>query len=109
MIQNRVTDYIDGMIEAKLRNDGAAMLKLQKEYANMNVSVSDVGDSILYSLEGVMQHVDSVHAMMEARLRIFFLSMTDEVRRNLLESFEDYEPEFYQTLKHIEMENNQND
>ncbi|AEZ50399.1 hypothetical protein BPS13_0220 [Bacillus phage BPS13] len=109
MIQNRVTDYIDGMIEAKLNNDGSTMLKLQKEYANMNVGVSDVGDAILYSLEGVMQHVDSVHAMMEARLRIFFLNMPDEVRRYLLESFEDYEPEFYQTLKRVEEENIQYD
>jgi len=104
-MQNRITDYIDGMIEAKLNNDGHTMLQLQKQYANMNVSVTDVGDAIVDSLEGVIQHIDSVQSMMEARLRIFFLNMPDEVRRYLLESFEDYEPEFYKTLKHIEMEN----
>ncbi len=104
-MQNRITDYIDGMIESKLNNDGARMLELQKQYTNMNVSVTDVGDAILYSLEGVMQHVDSVQAMQEARLRIYFLSMPEDVRKKLLDFFEDYEPEFYQTLKRVEEEN----
>ncbi|ADH03204.1 gp58 [Bacillus phage W.Ph.] len=103
-MQNRITDYIDGMIEAKLNNDGSRMLELQKQYTNMNVSVTDVGDAILYSLEGVMQHVDSVQAMQEARLRIYFLSMPEDVRKRLLDFFEDYEPEFYQILKRIEEE-----
>jgi len=100
-MQNRITDYIDGMIEAKLNNDGSRMLELQKQYTNMNVSVTDVGDAILYSLEGVMQHVDSVHAMMEARLRVMFMNMPEEVKEDILASFEDYEPEFYETLKQL--------
>ncbi|ANI24746.1 hypothetical protein SMUDGE_127 [Bacillus phage Smudge] len=89
-MQNRITDYIDGMIEAKLNNDGHTMLQLQKQYANMNVSVTDVGDAIVDSLEGVIQHVDAIQAIMEARMRVIVSHLEPQTMLNIIDELEEY-------------------
>ncbi|AHZ10710.1 hypothetical protein [Bacillus phage Megatron] len=93
-MQNRITDYIDGMIEAKLNNDGHTMLQLQKQYANMNVSVTDVGDAIVDSLEGVIQHVDAIQAIMEARLRVIVNFLDPMTQLYIASELEEYGDNF---------------
>ncbi|AMW62359.1 hypothetical protein DIGNKC_133 [Bacillus phage DIGNKC] len=98
-MQNRITDYIDGMIEAKLNNDGHTMLQLQKQYANMNVSVTDVGDAIVDSLEGVIQHVDAIQAIMEARMRVIVSHLEPQTMLNIIDELEEYGDHFIKLNK----------